>query len=90
MSLALRDPGGKTKDTQSTHRLSGTAKQDSTTRKPNKSIPKSSFHPRTWQLAQLMSAPFASRCLKKAGRSRGSEEICSTSATPPVMSTMAS
>lgn len=45
---------------------------------------------RTWQLAQLMSAPLESRCWRKFGRSRGSDAMVRTSATPPVISTMAS
>lgn len=44
----------------------------------------------TWQLAQLMSVPLASKCLRKAGSSLGSDTTFRTSVTPPVMSTMAS
>lgn len=44
----------------------------------------------TLELAQLMSAPLASRRLSKAGRSLGSEATFKTSVTPPVISTMAS
>lgn len=44
----------------------------------------------TWQLAQLMSVPLASKFLRKAGRSLGSDTTLRTSVTPPVMSTMAS
>lgn len=45
---------------------------------------------RTWQLAQLTSAPLESRCWRKVGRSRGSDAMVRTSVTPPVISTMAS
>lgn len=48
------------------------------------------LHLRTLLLAQLMSAPLASRFLRSSGRSLDTKGRLKTSVTPPVMSTMAS
>ena len=46
--------------------------------------------PPTWQLAQLMRAPFSSRWCRKPGSFLETDATVTTSVTPPVMSAMAS